>query len=512
MVYLAIDIGTESLRAGLVDSAGRLLGSARQAYATAYPQPHWAEQDPEDWWQAARRAVPAALARAGVRPQDIRAIGLDAFASTLVVADQAGRPLRPAILWMDARATEQAAAIEATGDRVLRFGGGQESVEWMLPRLLWLKQHEPETYARARWLVEAVDWFTFRLTGEWTLSLCAVTDLWHYVPSHGGWPSSLLEAVGLTDARDRWPEPVLPIGARAGSLSTTAAHELGLIPGLPVAAGGVDAHVGVLGLDALRPGQLGLILGSSSVQITLTEQPVFDPAFWGPFEDTILPGRWLLEMGQVSTGSLLRWFKDHLASAALLEAAAQAGRSVYAHLDSLVEAIAPGAGGLTALDYWQGNRTPIRDPHARGALVGLTLYHTPAHIFRALMEAAAFGHRHILETLAAAGVPITEVRAAGGGAGSNVWLQMHADVAGVPVRLTSSEDSALVGGAIAAAACAGEYASLEAAAAAMVGPVRTYDPDPARHAAYAEPYALYRDLYPALRPLFPRFRRTAGPS
>lgn len=148
---------------------------------------------------------------------------------------------------------------------------------------------------------------------------------------------------------------------------------------------------------------------------------------------------------------------------------------------------------------------PGRDPRARGALVGMTLYHTPAHIFRALLEAAAFGNRHILETLAAAGVQITEVRAAGGGAGSAVGLQMHADVAGVPVTVTSSEDSALVGGAIAAAACAGRYASLEVAAAAKVHPVRTYTPDPARHAAYAEPYQLYRDLYPALRPIFPRF-------
>jgi ribulose kinase len=272
-----------------------------------------------------------------------------------------------------------------------------------------------------------------------------------------------------------------------------------------VAAGGVDAHVGVLGLDALRPGQLGLILGSSSVQITLTEKPVFDPAFWGPFEDTILPGRWLLEMGQVSTGSLLRWFKDNLASPELHDDAARAGRTLYAHLDALVERIPPGSGGLTALDYWQGNRTPIRDPRARGALVGLTLYHTPAHVFRALMEAAAFGNRHILETLAAAGVPIREVRAAGGGAGSDVWLQMHADAAGVLVSVTSSEDAALVGGAIAAAACAGEHASLESAAGAMVRPVRTFIPDPARHAAYAEPYQLYRDLYPALRPIFPRF-------
>jgi len=510
MVYLAIDIGTESLRAGLIGPDGRLLASARQAYPTAYPRPHWAEQNPDDWWRAARRAVPAALAQAGLQPSQVTAIGLDAFASTLVVTDAAGRPLRPAILWMDARATEQAAAIERTGDPVLRYGGGQESVEWMLPRLLWLRQHEPRVYEGARWMVEAVDWFTYRLTGEWTLSLCAVTDLWHYVPSRGGWPTTLLEAVGLIEARSRWPERILPIGARAGTLSAAAADDLGLIPGIPVAAGGVDAHVGLLGLDALRPEQLGLILGSSSVQLTLTDQPAFDPAFWGPFEDTILPGRWLIEMGQVSTGSLLRWFTDNLAPPAVHAEAAKAGLPLYAYLDRQADKLPPGSGGLTALDYWQGNRTPIRDPLARGALVGLTLYHTPPHVYRALLEAAAFGNRHILETLAAAGVPISDVRAAGGGAGSDVWLQMHADVAGVPVSVTSSEDAALVGGAVAAAVCAGEHATLEEAAAAMVRPIRTYVPDAARHAAYAQPYSLYRDLYSALRPLFPRLSASAS--
>jgi len=359
-------------------------------------------------------------------------------------------------------------------------------------------------------MVEAVDWFTYRLTGEWTLSLCAVTDLWHYVPSRGGWPTTLLEAVGLIEARSRWPERILPIGARAGTLSAAAADDLGLIPGIPVAAGGVDAHVGLLGLDALRSGQLGLTLGSSSVQLTLTDQPAFDPAFWGPFEDTILPGRWLIEMGQVSTGSLLRWFKDNLAPPAVHAEAAKAGLPLYAYLDRQADKLPPGSGGLTALDYWQGNRTPIRDPLARGALVGLTLYHTPPHVYRALLEAAAFGNRHILETLAAAGVPISDVRAAGGGAGSDVWLQMHADVAGIPVSVTSSEDAALVGGAVAAAVCAGEHATLEEAAAAMVRPIRTYVPDAARHAAYAQPYSLYRDLYPALRPLFPRLAASAS--
>jgi FGGY-family pentulose kinase len=504
VLLLAIDIGTESLRAGLVTPEGRVLATARQPYTTRFPQPQWAEQDPEDWWRAAQVVVRDCLSQAGVASAEVEAIGLDAFASTLVVTDAEGRPLRPAILWMDARATAEAEAIERTGDPVLRYGGGQESVEWMLPRLLWLKRHEPETYASARWMVEALDWFTFQLTGQWTLSLCQLTDLWHYVPSLGGWPRSLLSAVGLEQAQTRWPERILAIGDRAGALTPAAAQALGLVAGIPVAAGGIDAHVGLLGLDALRPGQLGLILGSSSVQLTLTERPVFDPGFWGPFEDTILRGRWLLEMGQVSTGSILRWYKDNMAPPAVHDEAAARGLSVYAYLDSLADQLAPGSGGLVALDYWQGNRTPLRDPLARGALVGLTLYHTPAHVYRALLEAAAFGNRHILEALDRAGAHISQVRASGGGAQSEVWLQMHADVANTPVTITSSEDACLVGCAVAAAVCVGVYPDLLTAASRMVRPVRTYEPDPDRHAAYGPPYALYRDLYPALRPVFQR--------
>jgi ribulokinase len=448
--------------------------------------------------------VRACLARAGATPGDVSAIGLDAFASTLVVADEQGRPLRPAILWMDARATAEAEAIERTGDPVLRFGGGQESVEWMLPRLLWLKRHEPETFASARWLVEALDWFTYRLTREWTLSLCQVTDLWHYVPSRGGWPQSLLASVGLEPAIAKWPERIQAIGEPAGKLTAAAAEALGLAPGTPVATGGVDAHVGLLGLDALKPGQLGLILGSSSVQLTLIDRPVFSPAWWGPFEDTILRGRWLLELGQVSTGSILHWYKDNMAPPAVYGAAAQSGQSLYAYLDELANQIPPGSGGLVALDYWQGNRTPLRDPLARGALVGLTLYHTPAHVYRSLLEAAAFGNRHILEALDEAGVHIHEVRASGGGAKSDVWLQMHADVAHTPVTVTTSADACLVGCAVAAAVCAGAYPDLQTAASEMVRPLRTYHPDPARHQAYAPAYRLYRELYPAVRPVFRR--------
>lgn len=510
LYILGIDIGTESLRVGLVDTDGRILATASSGYKTTYPNPNWAEQNPEDWWEATCLATRTCLSNTSVRPDQIRAIGLDAFASTMVICDKNARPLRPAILWMDGRASQEAVEIEQTGDPVLRYGGGHESVEWMLPRILWLKRNQPEIYHRAERIVEALDWLTYRLTDRWSLSINQVTDLWHYVPLLGGWPSSLLKRIGLEDTISKWPEHIYSIGDWVGDLSQQAALEMGLKPGTPVACGGVDAHVGLLGLNALNPGQMGIIIGSSTVQMTLSEEPVFHPGFWGPFQNSILNGSWLLECGQISTGSILQWYVQNMAPGKVIEAAQDRNISPFAYLDQLADSIDPGAGGIIALDYWLGNRTPIRDPLARGALAGLTLYHTPAHIYRALLESAAYGNYHIIETYREAGALITEIIASGGGARSEVWLQMHADVCNCPILLTSSSDAMLVGSAIAGAVCAGLFPDLRHAAAHMVRPIKRFEPDFSKHKAYREYYRDYRELYQSLRPILHRLSSRGG--
>ncbi len=308
--YLGIDAGTQSLRAGIFDDSGAPAAVASEEYPIYQDRPSWAEQDADDWWRAACIATRRCLEMSGLDPGDIAGIAVDGTSSTVVLTDERGRPLRRAILWMDSRNPEQARAITSTGHPRLRYVGGQESPEWMMAKALWVKENEPRVWDSAARVMEQTDWLTFRLTGEFTASRCNTTCKWHYSRPDGGFDETLLEAAGLAELSRRWPERVLPIGARAGTLTEDAANELGLRAGIPVAEGGIDAHMGMVGLDCLRPGRLSVILGTSNVHLTNARSPVYHPGIWGPYPDAMVEGLWLIEGGQISSGSIVRWFRD----------------------------------------------------------------------------------------------------------------------------------------------------------------------------------------------------------
>lgn len=294
------------------------------------------------------------------------------------------------------------------------------------------------------------------------------------------------------------------MGERAGELTPQAAQVLGLAAGTPVAQGGIDAHAGMLGMGIGEPGVMAMTIGSSSVHLVYTDQPTFIPGLWGPYPDIILKDRWLLQGGQTSTGSVVRWVKDGFAPAAQRDAVRE-GKRVYQLLDERAARIPPGSNGVTALEHFQGNRSPYRDPLAKGAFLGLTLATREEEIFRAVMEAAAFGTRLILETLAQGGVKVTELRACGGGSQSPLWLQIHADVCGLPLTVCETENVVALGSAMCAAVAAGLYPDLHAAMRAMSCATRVVHPCERTHEAYAVPYRRYVQAYQALKPLFHEF-------
>jgi ribulose kinase len=493
---IGVDGGTESIRAGVYDETGHCLASAAQAYDTQFSAGARAEQDPEHWWRSMAVAVREALARSGRRPEDIKAIAVDTTCCSVVALDQRGRAVRPAIIWMDVRAGQEAAAALATGDEALAVNGGGQgpvSAEWMIPKALWLARHEPENFARATTICEYQDFMTLRLTGRRVASQSNVSLRWHYSTKRaGGWALGLIEKLDLSALAAKWPAEVLPAGAPIGTLTAEAAAHLGLAPTTLVAQGGVDALVGMVGLGVAQPGQLALITGSSHLLFgVLADAGMSAAGLWGAYPDVLYPGRALIEGGQTSTGSIVNWLRRI------------SGGGDLAVLNQEAEKLEPGSDGLLMLDHFQGNRTPYTDPLSRGAFVGLTLAHGMPHLFRAAIEGICFGTRAILDRMTEAGFRGREIVIGGGAARSDLWVQIHADTAGMPVRVSETADAALLGSAILAQVGQGVFKTIDEGIAAMVRPGRLVEPRVSTRSQYEEIYQRYSALYPALKPFRP---------
>lgn len=492
--YLTADGGTESLRARIYDLGGNCLGQKAVPYETRFSPGARAEQNPEDWWSALVSATAGAIAEAGIDAAEVEAMCFATTCCTVVALDRDGRALRPALMWMDVRAHAEANAVLATGDAALAINGagqGPVSAEWMIPKALWLKRNEPSVYDAAATICEYQDFLVLRLTGERCASLDNAGLRWHYSSRNGGWATGILASLGLDDLAQKWPARVVAPGEVVGTLTVAAANALGLKTSVKVVQGGADALIGMIGLGVAQPGQLALITGSSHLQFGVTEAPLHAPSVWGAYPDIVYPGRWIVEGGQTSTGSVINWLRRFCG-----------GTLDLAELNRKAEALEPGADGLIVQDHFQGNRTPYTDPLSRGAIVGLTLAHEPHHVFRAIMEGIGFGTRAILDAFKAGGYNSTEITVGGGATASPLWMQIHADTAGLPVRIPASPDAPSTGSAVLAAHGAGRFETIDEGIAAMVRPGRRIEPDPTNTARYAEIYQRYLALYPALKGAF----------
>jgi ribulose-phosphate 3-epimerase len=494
-IVIGVDGGTESIRACCFNAeTGHIVGtSCAVAYSTSHPQPGWAEQSPFDWWRCLGEAVRGAVSTIDSKNPRIEAICLDTTCCSVVALDDALEPLRPSLLWMDQRSASQCREILelAKGDPALNVnsgGMGPLSAEWMIPKALWLKQIEPETYARTRYICEYQDYLNYKLTGIMCASSCNAAARWHWdgvecVNEGKGRPLSLFQKLGMPELFEKLPSKCFAMGEKIGLLSKEAAEHLKLQPNIPIIQGGPDAFVGMIGNGCITPGQMCLITGSSHLHCVVSSEPFTSVGIWGAYKGAPLSHLNFAEGGQSSTGSILRWAKNTLFGGADLS---------YKDLDDAAAIISPGCDGLVALETFQGSRTPETDPLARGALIGLTLSHTQAHVWRAFLEAVCFGTRACIEGLEQAGHSCQEIIMAGGSTRSPLWLQLHADITGKPVLVCENSDAPLLGCAILAAVGAGIHESVDAAVAKMVRIQKRVDPNPDSATIYDN---LYKNVY-----------------
>ncbi len=459
---LGLDLGTSEAKAGLFDFEGRPLGIVRRPCPIEIGPDGRAAQDPAAWWRALAGAV-RGLDMTGVELVAICGVGQG---PTLAALDAEARPVRAAITWQDRR-------VGATG-----FG--------LLPRLAWLARADPDAVAAARWLLGSWDALGLWLTGRAATALQA-----HETPLE----IDALRASGVDP--ERIPPPIA-VGAVLGDLRPAAAERLGLPPGIPVVAGVNDGTASMLGAGLLSPGDAVDTGGASGGFGVYVDRPVELPGtFSAPAP---IDGRWVVGGAMASTGAALTWLRDALLG----------GRWTLDELETEAAALPPGADGLIFLPYLAGERAPIFDRLARGAFVGLTLGHARGHLARAVLEAAAYAIRHVAEPILAAGVPVTELRLAGGPARSDLWARIKADVTGFPVAIPRVGETALLGAAILAAVGAGVISDRVAAVRQMTRIERRMAPDPEAHRRYGPLFGVYRSLYPALAPSFAELAAISG--
>ena len=489
MTYLlGIDVSTTGVKALLVAADGQVVGSANTEQPLYTPQPLWSEQDPADWWNGAVNSVRQVLAQTGVDGSQVAAVGLTGQMHGLTLLDRQGQVLRPAILWNDGRTAEQCDEIRARlgKERLVAITGNDALTGFTAPKILWVRQHEPQVYARVAHILLPKDYVRYRLTGGFAVDCADGAGMILMDIKKRAWSGEVLDALQIPAD---WLPQVFEGPQVTGVISAEAAQLTGLKAGTPVVGGGGDQAAGAVGVGAVQPGVVSLALGTSGVVFASTPSPFIEPQGRLHAFCHAVPGRWHLMGVMLSAAGSLRWYRDTFHPV-----------QDYDSLLAPAAAIPAGCEGLLFLPYLTGERTPHPDPLARGAFAGLTIRHNQAHLVRAVLEGVAFGLRDSFELMKQAGQKeIRQVRVSGGGARSPLWRQILADVLGAELVTVNTTEGAAYGSALLAGVGAGLWPDVDAACQATVRLTGSTAPLPGDQAAYEKYYALYRQLYPALK-------------
>jgi xylulokinase len=469
-LLVGVDVGTTGVKAVAITPEGRVVARAEHGFAFSTPRPGWAEQDPDDWWRAADAAVSSLGG-------DAIAIGLSGQMHGLVALDDDDRVLRPAILWNDQRTAEECREIEERigRERLLELTGNPALTGFTAPKLLWLRRHEPATFARIRHVLLPKDYVRLRLTGEHAIDAADASGTLLFDVGARRWSDTMLDELEL-------PREWMPRALESPEVSGTTRR------GQPVAAGAGDQAASAAGVGVLDPGTTAVTIGTSGV--VFAPLPEFAPEPGGRLHVFChaVPGRWHAMGVMLSAAGSLRWFRDAFAPGAPFD-----------ELTAEAATVAPAAEGIVFLPYLTGERTPHADPDARGAFIGLAAGHGRGALVRAVLEGVAYGLRDSLELLAALGQRPASARVSGGAARSDLWLRIVASVLGIPLERPAVEEGAAFGAAILAGVAGGAFGSVAEGVEQAVRVRETVEPDPEWSRVYDEGYERFRALYPALK-------------
>jgi xylulokinase len=491
--WLGLDVGTGGTRVLLVDEAGRVRHACTAPHEDMrMERPGWAEQRPENWWDAARQAIRGALSHAKVSGEDIRGVGLSGQMHGLVILDEAARVIRPALIWCDQRSQPQVDWINRTAGKemVLCSTANPVLTGFTLPKLLWVRDNEPALYQRVRRMLLPKDYIRFQLTGEYASDVSDASGTALFDVVHRGWSLKLADKLGL----DRGIFPQMHESSEVtGAITAAAARETGLAPGTPVVGGAGDQAASAVGNGIVTPGVVSCTLGTSGVVFAHSVQPSYDPAGRVHTFCHAVRGAWHVMGVTQGAGLSLQWFRNQLAPGVDYEALTAEAAQAPA-----------GSEGLYWLPYLMGERTPHLDPTARGGWIGLTAKHSRAHLIRSLLEGVSYSQKDCLDIIEQMGVQVESVRVSGGGARSAFWRQMLANVFGKRIVTLETQEGSACGAALLALVGTGVYSSVPEVCRAVIREVDSISPQPEAAQVYAAGHPVYKSLYPALQPFYGR--------
>jgi len=497
MNFIGIDVGTSSIKALLVNPNGEVLANSNPQYPFQTPAPLWAETDPEVWWHATCAALKELLK--DQKPERIGGVGLTGQMHGLVLLDQEGQPLRPCIMWNDQRSYKECdEMMESIGQsEVLRITGNPILAGFTAPKLRWVEKNEPEIFSKISKVLLPKDFIRYRLTGEFFSDVSDASGTSMLNVGKRQWSDEILSAMGWP--RDWLPE-VTESTIASAKISPSVSDLTGLVAGTPVIAGGGDQAAQAVGCGIVKQGMVSATLGTSGVVFAQSDEYRVEPEGKLHAFCHAMPGKWHLMGVMLSAAGSFQWFKNELGKEEQKREEAGEGNA-YDFLTGAAADVAPGCEGLIFLPYLSGERTPHPDPHARGAFVGITLRHRKPHLTRAVLEGVSFGLKDSLSLMQSLGVQPEKVILSGGGARSDVWKQMLADVFETPCTLVNATEGAAYGAALLASVGCGAYSCVEGASKAWIRETEQIRVG-ANHLEYQKNYKVYQDLYPALKASF----------